>query len=354
MKIAVDAMGGDYAPREVVAGCVEASEKLNSVGGIILVGDEQAIKRELGCYSGVSSKIEIRHASEVVSMDETPAGAVRKKKDSSIGRAVDLVKAGEADAVVSAGNTGAAVVACTLKLRLLEGVIRPAIAAVLPTEKNPFVLIDAGANIDCSSRLLAQFGVMGALYSRMILNRNDPVAGLLSIGGEETKGNETTREAYKLLDQSGINFRGNVEGHDLFRGETDVVICDGFVGNIVLKTAESSVGALGHWLKEEFRSSVMSRIGAAFLWKSLKKMKKKADPQTYGGAPLLGVGGVCIITHGSSKAPAIFHAVRVASESIHCNINDLMVEKLKETGLAKNQNLNNMMMDKIKEVAKVR
>ncbi len=354
MKIAVDAMGGDHAPREVVAGCVDASEKLDSVGRILLVGDEKAIKRELGHYSGVSSKIEIRHASEVVSMDETPAGAVRKKKDSSIGRAVDLVKAGEADALVSAGNTGAAVVACTLKLRLLEGVIRPAIAAVLPTENRPFVLIDAGANIDCGSRLLAQFGVMGTVYSRMILNRDDPVSGLVSIGGEETKGNEITKEAYKLLEQSGINFRGNVEGHDLFQGETDVVVCDGFVGNIVLKTAESSVGAIGHWLKEELRSSLMSRIGSAFLWKSLKKMKKKADPQMYGGAPLLGVGGVCIITHGASKAPAIFHAVRVASESIHCNVNDLMVEKLKETGLAKHQNLNNLMIEKIKGVGKLR
>ncbi len=335
MKIAVDAMGGDFAPREVVAGCVEAAGKLDSVGGILLVGDEGAIKRELDCYSSVSSKIEIRHASEVVAMDEAPAAAVRKKKDSSIGRAVDFVKSGEADAVVSAGNTGAAVVACTLKLRVLEGVIRPAIAAVMPTEKRPFVLIDAGANIDCGSRLLAQFGIMGTVYSRLILNRPDPVTGLLSIGGEETKGNEITKEAYKLLDQSRLNFRGNVEGHDLFRGETDVVVCDGFMGNIVLKTAESSVRAIGHWLKDELKSSVMSRIGTAFLWGSLKKMKKKMDPQMYGGAPLLGINGVCIITHGASRAPAIFHAVRVASESVHQHLNDLIVEEIRKTGIVR-------------------
>lgn len=335
MRIAVDAMGGDFAPREIVAGCVQAAQRLQAVGGIILVGDRGRIQEELGSHDAVDDKIEIRDASEVISMNEAPAAAVRKKKDSSIGRAVDLVKQGDADAVVSAGNTGAAVVACTLKLRVLQGVIRPAIAAVMPTEKRPFVLIDAGANIDCESGLLTQFGVMGSVYSRLILGREEPVVGLLSIGGEETKGNEITKEAYKRLEKSSLNFRGNVEGHDLFRGETDVVICDGFVGNIVLKTAESSVTAIGHWLKDELRSSLMSRIGACFLKRSLGKMRNKMDPQTYGGAPLLGVNGVCIITHGASKAPAIYHAVRVASESVHQHLNDLVVKELEEMGAAR-------------------
>jgi glycerol-3-phosphate acyltransferase PlsX len=327
MRIAVDAMGGDYAPSEIVKGAVAAAEGL-PVSKVFLVGDENAIRTELSKCGKVSSKIEVCHASQMIDMDEAPAQAVRRKKDSSIGRAVDLVKNGDADAVVSAGNTGAVVVASTLKLRTLEVVERPAIAAVLPTRGRPFVLIDAGANIDCDATLLTQFAAMGSVYSQVILGRKSPVVGLLSIGGEATKGNEITKEAFAKLENSGLNFRGNVEGHDLFEGNTDVVVCDGFVGNVVLKTSESIASAIGHWMSEEFKKNPIRLIGVGFLQGALRAMKKRLDPELYGGALLMGVNGVCIITHGASSSKAIFHAIRVACESVDHHLNDLITEKI--------------------------
>lgn len=321
MRIAVDAMGGDHAPREIVKGAVEAALGLPAVSRIFLVGDEEAIRRELKAFPSVPSTLEVRHASETVAMDETPAMAVRKKKDSSIGRSVDLVKAGEADAVMSAGNTGAVVVAASLKLRTLEGVERPAIATVMPTQNRPFILIDAGACLDCPPSQLAQFAVMGSVYSRAILGQDKPVVGLLSIGGEDSKGNEITKETFQLLSKSPLNFRGNVEGHDLFKGETDVVVCDGFVGNIVLKTAESVAHAIAHWMRQEFTANPWRVAGALLLTGARKAMTRRMDPELYGGAPLLGVNGVCIITHGASSARAIYHAIRVAAESVHHHIN---------------------------------
>ncbi len=328
MRIAVDAMGGDHAPREIVAGAVDAANGLSGVTDIFLFGDESAIKAELEQLGPVSKKIQIRHASEVVAMDEAPALAIRRKKDSSIGRAVEMLKAGEADAVMSAGNTGAVVAAATLKLRTLDGVDRPAIAAVMPTRNKPFVLIDAGANLDCEPKLLRQFAVMGSIYSRMILGAEPPVVGLLSIGGEDIKGNETTKETFKLLQDSPLNIRGNVEGHDLFEGKTDVVVCDGFVGNIVLKTSESTASAIGHWMKQEFKRNPLRLIGCGFLRGALKSMKSRLDPEMYGGAPLLGVNGVCIITHGGSSRRAIYHAIRVACESVHHHLNEEIVSEI--------------------------
>ena len=328
MRIAVDAMGGDYAPAEVVKGAVDAAAKL-AVSKIFLVGDRDSIEAELGKCRSVPDTIDIHHASEVVGMDETPAHAVRRKKDSSIGRAVDMVKKGEADAIVSAGNTGAAVVAATLKLRTLEGIERPAIATIMPTRGRPFVLIDAGANIDCSAKLLGQFAVMGSVYSRVIMGQQDPVVGLMSIGGEATKGNETTKEAFKLLSESALTFRGNVEGHDLFEGETDVVVCDGFVGNIVLKTSESVSRAIKHWMKQELCRNPVRLLGAGLLAGAFKVVKRRLDPEMYGGAPLLGVKGVCIITHGASSSRAIFHAIRVASESVNQRLNHLLTSEIR-------------------------
>jgi len=331
MRIAVDAMGGDYAPREVVAGAVDAARNLPSVTDIYLVGDETAIKAELAQCGDIPEKIKIRHASQVVEMNEAPAHAVRRKRDSSIGRAVDMVKAGEADAVMSAGNTGAVVAAATLKLRTLKGVDRPAIATVVPTQKRPLVLVDAGANLDCEPKLLRQFAVMGSVYSRIILGSESPVVGLLSIGGEETKGNETTKETFALLQKSHLNFRGNVEGHDIFAGETDVAVCDGFVGNVVLKTIESTAHAFAHWMKEEFKKNLLRILGCLFLSGALKALKERLDPEMHGGAPLLGVNGVCIITHGGSSRRAIYHAIRVASESVHNHLNEeiaVEIEKL--------------------------
>lgn len=329
MKIAVDAMGGDFAPREIVKGAVEAVNSIKGIERIYLVGDEKAIQAELDLCGCSHPGIEIRHASEVIAMGDHPARSVRRKKDSSIGRAVDLVKAGEADAVISAGNTGAVVVAATLKLRALPGVTRPGIAAIMPTRKKPFVLLDAGANTDCTPDMLLQFGVMGSIYSKCILGQEKPVVGLLSIGTEEIKGNDATREAFKVLDESTLNFRGNVEGHDLFTGETDVVVCDGFVGNVVLKTTESAAQAIGHWIKEEFKKSVIRLCGCILLSGALKAIKHKLDPEMYGGAPLLGVNGICIITHGASSSKAIFHAIRVGAEAIESGLNNKITNELK-------------------------
>ena len=332
MRIAVDAMGGDYAPKQIVLGAVEAALKLPAVSRMVLVGEEQAIRRELAGCPKVPPTVEIRHASEAVGMDEPPAQAIRRKKDSSISRGIDLVKSGDADAFVSAGNTGAVVVAATLKLRTLEGVERPAIATVLPTQDRPFVLIDAGANTDCTPTLLAQFGMMGSIYSRVILGRPDPVVGLLSIGGEDIKGNELTKEAFGLLQKSALNFRGNVEGHDLFVGKTDVVVCDGFIGNIVLKTSESAAHAIGHWMKQEFRRNPVRLLGALMLRGALKAMKRKMDPEMYGGAPLLGVNGICIITHGASSWRAIYHAIRVGCEAAEQRLNDSITGEIGKMG----------------------
>ena len=333
MRIAVDAMGGDYAPREVVAGAVDAARELSCVTDVTLVGDESAIRAELALCGDIPSTIHIRHASEVVAMDEAPALAVRRKRDSSIGRAVDMVKSGEADAVVSAGNTGAVVAAATLKLRTLAGVDRPAIAAVMPTcGSSPLVLVDAGANLDCGPRMLQQFAIMGSVYSHAILGAEEPVVGLLSIGGEDIKGNETTKETFSLLQNSPLNFRGNVEGHDLFEGNTDVAVCDGFVGNVVLKTGESTAHAFGHWMKQEFKKNWIRLLGCTLLRGALLSMKARLDPEMYGGAPLLGVNGVCIITHGSSSRRAIYHAIRVAGESVHHHVNEDIVSKIAELG----------------------
>jgi len=334
MRIALDAMGGDFAPREIVAGAVTAARTLKTVSKIVLVGDEASIRAELAKHAGVPATIEIFHASEVVGMDEKPALAVRRKRDSSIGRAVDLVKSGDADAVVSAGNTGAVVAAATIKLRLLEGVERPAIATVMPTPERPFVLIDAGATIDCTAEMLCQFAAMGSVYSHVILNQANPVVGLLSIGGEDIKGNDMTRETFARLQASALNFRGNVEGHDLFLGATDVVVCDGFVGNVVLKSSESAAHAIGKWLKREFTANPIRMVGALFLRGALRAMKARLDPEMYGGAPLLGVNGVCIITHGASSQRAIYHAIRVAGASVHQHLNEQVIAEIAKMGEA--------------------
>ncbi len=325
MRIAVDAMGGDYAPREVVAGTVLAAA-LPNVETLYLVGDEKAIRAELASLGEISPKIQIRHASEVVEMGEAPALAVRRKKDSSIGRAAEMVKSGEADAVMSAGNTGAAVAASTLKLRTLAGVDRPAIATVMPTQKSPVVLVDAGANLDCTPEQLVQFAMMGSVYSRVILGRERPVVGLLSIGGEDSKGNEVTKRTFASLQKSPLNFRGNVEGRDIFEGDTDVIVCDGFVGNIVLKTSESTATAVTSWLKRELTANWIRKSACLLLRGAFRNLKRQLDPESYGGAPLLGVNGICIIAHGRSSRHAVYHAIRVAAESVQCHVNEDIVK----------------------------
>jgi phosphate acyltransferase len=328
MRLAVDAMGGDFAPREIVAGSVLAARAFPAVRKLILVGDETAVRAELARLGPIPSCIEVFHASEVVTMADAPAQAVRRKRDSSINRCVDLVKQGEADGIVSAGNTGAAVASATLRWRTLEGVDRPAIAAVLPTQKRPLVLIDAGANIECLPKHLAQFAAMGSVYAREILGQARPVVGVMSVGDEDVKGNDTGKETFRILSRSRLNFRGNVEGHDLFEGETDVVVCDGFVGNIVLKTSESAAHAIGHWLKQELRANRLRMLAALMLRGAFRSLKQKMDPELTGGAPLLGARGVCIISHGASSATAILHAVRVAIESLRHHVNEGIVDEV--------------------------
>ncbi len=328
MRIAIDAMGGDFAPRAVVAGAVQAARSLPGIDAIILVGDELAIRRELQMFKRVPAAIEIRHASEVVGMNEAPAQAIRRKKDSSISRAVDLVREGKAQAIISAGNTGAVMVAATLKLRTLRGVERPAIATVMPGPYKPFVLIDAGANTDCPPRLLLQFAVMGHVYANRILGQADPVIGLMSVGAEDSKGNEITRDAFRRLSESKLNFKGNIEGHDLYLGGVDVAVCDGFVGNVILKTSEGLARVFGTWIKQEFRRNPARWLGYLWLLGALRSMKRQLDPEAYGGAPLLGVNGVCIISHGSSSERAIFQAIRVARDAVNNQINDFIISAL--------------------------
>jgi glycerol-3-phosphate acyltransferase PlsX len=328
MKVALDAMGGDHAPQATVAGAVLALRDFPNLEKLFLVGDEARIRAELDKNGCRDARVEILNATQVVEMSESAVDGVRRKKDSSISRAVDLVKHGQADAVVSAGHTGAAVAATTIKLRTLEGVDRPGIAALLPTETNLCVLIDAGANTDARPEHMLQYAIMGAVFSRYILGYDNPAIGLMSIGGEDVKGSEFTKDIFKLLKASGLNFRGNIEGHDLFQNPVEVVLCDGFTGNVVLKSCEATAEAVFHWLKNEIKRSPIRLAGAYLMQGAFRNLKKRTNYEEYGGSPLLGVDGICIIAHGSSSPKAIKNAIRVALESIQTRINPHIVEEL--------------------------
>ena len=321
MKIALDAMGGDYAPQHTIAGAVLALQEYSNISKLFLVGDQARIEAELKANNFADSRIEIIHSTQVVEMSDSAVGSMRSKRDSSIGRAVDLVKAGKADAVVSAGHTGAAVACATIKLRMLPGVERPAIAAVMPTETNYFVLIDAGANTDPTPTQMVQNAIMGSAYSLHVLGYKNPSIGLMSIGTEDEKGNEFTKEVFDLIKGSGVNFRGNIEGHDLFENPVEVVICDGFTGNIVLKTCESIAHAIFRWVKNEVMAgNALVKLGGALVKPALQVIKKKTNADEYGGMPLLGVNGICIIGHGGSSPLAIKNAIRAASEAISASL----------------------------------
>lgn len=328
MKVALDAMGGDGAPQNCVAGAVQALQEYSALEKLFLVGDEAILRAELEKHHCRDPRLEIVHTTQVVTMSESAVEAVRRKKDSSISRAVDLVKLGQADAVVSAGHTGAAVAATTIKLRTLEGVDRPGIAALLPTETNLCVLIDAGANTDARPEHMLQYAVMGAVFSRDVLGYENPAIGLMSIGGEDAKGSEFTKDIFKLLRASGLNFRGNIEGHDLFQNPVEVVLCDGFTGNVVLKSCEATAEAVFRWLKNELKKTPLRLTGAMMAKGAFQTIKRKTNYEEYGGSPLLGVDGICIIAHGSSSAKAIKNAIRVAMESIKTRINPKIVEEL--------------------------
>ena len=331
MRIAVDAMGGDFAPKTIVEGSLLAVRECADIACLYLVGDEQAIQAEISRCGGNPGRVEIRHASEVVGMGESPAAAVRRKKDSSINRAMDLVKSGEADAVFAAGSTGAAVAAATLKLRTLEGVRRPGIAVAMPTPADkPVVVIDGGATTDCSPEILMQFAIMGSVYSRQVIGQTEPKVGLMSVGTEEAKGNALSKETFDLLGKAPVNFIGNVEGHDLFEGVVDVVVCDGFTGNVILKTSESVAHAIGKWLKRELTKNPLRILGSLLLSGGLRELKRKTSQKTYGGAPLLGGNGICIIGHGSSDAIATKNGILQAARAVRLRLNESILEGMQK------------------------
>jgi glycerol-3-phosphate acyltransferase PlsX len=326
MKIAVDGMGGDYAPEAIVEGAVLAAQQYNA--DVLLVGDETRLERELDRLQAHKLSIAVCHASEVVHMDEAPGMALRRKRFSSIRIAIELVRSGEAQAVVSAGNTGAALAAATMILRPLKGIDRPAIATLLPTQKGFTVLIDAGANVDCKSTQLLQFGIMGNVFAKCVFGKPSPAVGLLAIGEEDTKGNDVTREAFLMLKQSHLNFIGNVEGKYFFRGIADVVVCDGFIGNIALKMCEGLAEMYGQSLKAGLTKTLWRRLAAMLMRPAFNDIRQRVDASEYGGAPLLGVNGTCIIAHGNSTPKAIKNAIHMAKRFIEERVTERIQEDI--------------------------
>jgi len=327
-KVAVDAMGGDHAPHVTVEGSVLAAREFGIP--VILVGDEDRIRRELLRHEVENLPLEIKHTSEVVEMDETPTTAIKKKRDSSLRVAFELVRDRKAHAVVSAGNSGAAIAAALFVLRRLKGVERPAINTVIPSLNGAVSLIDAGANPTCKPYYLVQFAIMGSVYMQEVMRIDKPRVGLLSNGEEESKGIDLTREANELLKRSSLNYIGYVEGRDIYKGGVDVVVCDGFVGNIILKTSEGVFEVLGQVLKEEISKSYLSKLGYLLSKKSFSNFKKKFDYSEYGGAPLLGVDGTVIISHGRSSSTAIKNAVRIASELVERDVTRHFLEHMEK------------------------
>jgi phosphate acyltransferase len=328
MRIAVDVMGGDHGCGVVIEGARRALQADKNITALYLVGDQEQIRALLPKGGACDPRMQVVHASEVLTMEDKPASAVRKKKDSSIVRAVELVHEGKADAIVSLGNTGGIFAAATFKLGRIPGVERGGIAAFIPREEHEFVLLDAGANIECKPAHLAQYAVMGSIYSREILGRSNPRVGILSVGTEDTKGTDLTLEAFRLCKRLDINFIGNVEGHDLFRDKVDVVVCDGFVGNVVLKTIESMARAMFAMLKRELTADIQRKAGAWLARDAFGALRKRLDPDVYGGAPLLGFNGTVLKAHGSAREQAIANAIRVAGENFQHQVNQLIAREI--------------------------
>jgi len=322
MKIALDAMGGDKAPEEIIDGAVEAVNEASGRFHVVLVGQRAVIENYIQTKGFPTAHLEIADAPEVIGMSESPATAIRRKKGSSISVAVRMHRDGEVQAVVSAGNTGAVVASSLLYLGRIPGIDRPAIAIYFPTRNGGTVLLDGGANSDCVPKHLEQFALMGSVYAEHFLKRNNPRIGLLSIGEEPSKGNELTRETHLLLGKSGMNFVGNVEGRDIFRETVDVVVTDGFVGNVVLKFTESIIYYITSLIKEGVNESFSAKLGAVLMKPVFRKMRETLDYAEYGGMPLLGVDGVTIIGHGGSSAKAIKNAIFAAERFVQSGIND--------------------------------
>ena len=326
--VAVDAMGGDHAPGPEVAGAVMAAREWHIP--VILVGQRTRIESELVTHRCDGLDISIHHASEVVGMHDSASDAVRKKKDSSIRVAFDLVKAGQASAVVSTGNSGATMAAGMFVLKRIPGIDRPAIATVVPNLQDQTLILDVGGNVDCKPLHLAQFALMGSVYMQQMFGKERPRVGLLSNGEEESKGNDLTRETHKILAQSPLNYLGYVEGRDIFKGSVDVVVCDGFVGNVVLKVSEGLADAMGKMLKAEFGSRWLSRVGYLLAKPAFQGFRKKVDYAEYGGAPLLGIQGTGMICHGKSSARAVMNAIHLAHDFEARQVNDQLIKRLAE------------------------
>jgi phosphate acyltransferase len=327
ITIALDAMGGDHAPRVEVEGAVQAARELDV--RVLLVGIEETVRQELNRHKCGDLPIEVVGASDVITMSDSPSQAFRRKKDSSLHVAARLVRDGAASALVTAGNTGAAMTVARFVLGTLSSVDRPALAWAFPNAKEKVsVILDVGANVDSKPEHLEQFAVMGDVYYRALWGAKRPRVALLSIGEEEMKGNELTKEAAIRLKQTPLNFVGNVEGRDVFRGNVDVVVCDGFIGNITLKLSEGLVEHIGGMLKKAIKSSVASQIGYALSKKAFDTFRKRTDYSEYGGAPLLGVKGITIIGHGRSNAVAIKNAIRVAAELCRSHVNEKIEQEL--------------------------
>lgn len=326
MRLALDAMGGDYAPEVTVAGAVLAAKEINHE--IILVGKESLIKAELAKYKAGGLNITVHDAAEVIGMDETPAQAVRQKKNSSIVIAAQLVAQDKADAFVSAGNSGAAMASALLNMKRIPGVSRPAITTVFPTMKGLCVVLDVGANVDCKPKHLFQFGIMGQIFLEKVYGIPNPKIGVLSIGEEEGKGNELSTATYDLFKKSTLNFFGNIEGRDVTKGKAEVIVCDGYVGNVLLKFGEGVAEMIFSIIKKELKDHPIAWVALPFMWPAIKDLRKKLDPTEYGGAPLLGVDGVCIIGHGGSNAKAIKNALKVAAQFAEKNVNNEIAQEI--------------------------
>jgi len=320
----LDAMGGDHAPQVTVEGGVLAAQELGLE--VVLVGREEAIRRELAKYETGGLSLSVVHASQVIEMEDKPATAVKAKKDSSMVVGMDLVKRGEAQAFVSAGNSGGVMVAALFHLGRIKGIQRPALCAIFVSREAPLCILDVGANTDCKPLYLLQFAIMGSVYMERVLGVEKPRVGIISTGEEEGKGNQLVLDTYPLLKESGLNFIGNVEGKDVFSGLADVVVTDGFTGNVMVKLTEGAAGFLGEVIEEEIKRSPLTALGGLLAKPAFSRMKKRLDYSEYGGAPLLGVNGVVIVGHGRSNAKAVKNALRMAKRTVEGG----MIEAIKE------------------------
>ncbi|MEZ0237951.1 MAG: phosphate acyltransferase PlsX [Methylophilaceae bacterium] len=328
ITVAIDAMGGDHGPHVTVPAALQALKQNNEIN-IVLVGLTDAIESELRAHGAkVSPRLRIHHASEVVNMDEPPQSALRGKKDSSMRVAINLVKSGEASACVSAGNTGALMAIARFVLKTLPGIDRPAIASTLPTQKGQVYMLDLGANADCTAEHLLQFAIMGAMLVSCVEHKERPTVGLLNIGSEDIKGNEVVKQAGELLRASHLNFYGNVEGNDIYKGTTDLIVCDGFVGNVALKTSEGLAQMMGRFLTLEFKRNVFTKLTALVAMPVLRAFKRRLDPRRYNGASLLGLRGIVVKSHGGADSFAFQHAIDTAIEEARSGVLRRISEQL--------------------------